>query len=65
MNKTELEAEVERLRVAVLRRDRLLRTCYYRVRQIRDAGQGKLLAEMAEWAPVVDHMRPVVARRTM
>jgi hypothetical protein len=63
MNKAELEAEVERLKVQILRRDRLLRTAYYRVQQIRDLKQQKLLEEMAEWAPPPQYMKPQVGRR--
>ena len=65
MNKIELEAEIERLRCEILRRDRIIRTCYYRVRQIRDNKQQRLLEEMQEWAPTAEWMQPQVARRTM
>lgn len=51
MNKAELEAELEKMKRQILRRDRLLRVCYYRVQQIRDCKQQKLLEEMVEWAP--------------
>lgn len=51
MNKAELEKEVERLKGEILRRDRIIRTCYYRVRQIRDSKQMALLEAMQEWAP--------------
>jgi hypothetical protein len=51
MNKQQLEAEVVRLQGEILRRDRIIRVCYYRVQQIRDVRQAKLLEEMQEWAP--------------
>lgn len=63
MNKAELEAEVVRLQREILRRDRIIRVCYYRVQQIRDMKQQHLLEEMAEWAPTPQYMKPQVGRR--
>jgi len=58
MTKVELQAEIERLQREILRRDRLLRTAYYRVRQIRDNKQQALLEAMQEWAPTAREMQP-------
>lgn len=52
---------MERLRGQILRRDRILNKCYYRVQQVRDNGHDKLLEQMKEWAPKMPaSMRPRV-----
>jgi hypothetical protein len=60
VNKAELEAEVIRLHQEITRRDRILRTCYYRVLQIRDGKQMSLLEDMREWSATPASMKPRV-----
>jgi len=58
MTKAELEVEVTRLMSEVSARDRLLRMCWYRVRQLRGPNEDKFISELDPWRPMPREMMP-------